>query len=91
MGRIFKLINTKKLATHDNIVQVMIIGCLGWEREKEQDQRKLALRSYMFSVPVVKYCPLHHHCVAHLWSLQGCQTLGSLVPGAQRVRGTILF
>lgn len=57
MGRIFKLINTKKLATHDNIVQVMIAGHLGWEREKERDQRKLTLRSYMFSGASGKVLP----------------------------------
>lgn len=36
MGRMLKLTNTKKLATHDNMLQITIIVCLSWETEEEQ-------------------------------------------------------
>ena len=35
-GRMLKLTNTKKLATHNNMLQITIRGCLSWETEEEQ-------------------------------------------------------
>ena len=50
MGRMLKRTNTKKLATHNNTLQIVIIACLSRETEKHQeDQRQSALRSYVLS------------------------------------------
>lgn len=58
MGRMLKLTNTKKLATHNNMLQIVIIACLSWEMEKNrQDQRKLVLRSYTLSGASGKVLP----------------------------------
>lgn len=74
-GRMLKLTNTKELATRNNMLQIVIIAYLpgkGTGRTRESWQSEAT----RYLVPAVKFC--HRH-VAHLWSLQGCQTLGSLV------------
>lgn len=75
MGRILKVVNTKKLASHNNMLQIMIIGCISQERRKGQAKEKEHLELSISQKHSTAYSATG---VMHFWSPQEVKLLGVL-------------